>query len=199
MSPHSINLNSISRDAVIPDEEFIKNPDVPGPTKEELRCLVMCKSKVSKKDIVVEIGCGTGGLTVEFARRAKMVYAVDKDPEALRITKLNLEKHKMSKKVQLIQGTAPQLLNDVPNFDILMVGGSSGELPSILKKGYEKLKPNGRIVVTSILVETRVEATRTMLDLGLTPDVTEISVSKGQILKRGTMMKARNPVTIISA
>ncbi len=33
---------------MIKDLDFIKNPDVPGPTKEEVRCLVMCKSGVSK-------------------------------------------------------------------------------------------------------------------------------------------------------
>ena len=185
--------------SIIPDEEFIKNPDVPGPTKEEVRCLVMCKSGVSTKDTVVDIGCGTGGLTVEFARRARMVYAIDQNPEALRITKLNLEKHKAMDATELIEGTAPEVLEQMPDFDILMVGGSSGELPSILQKGYQKLKSGGRMVVTSILLETRVQATRAMLDLGLVPDVTEISISKGQIMERGTMMKARNPVTIVTA
>ena len=39
---------------MISDENFIKNPNVPGPTKEEIRCLVMCKSQVKPKDVVVE-------------------------------------------------------------------------------------------------------------------------------------------------
>lgn len=191
--------SSMIQESIIPDEEFIKNADVPGPTKEEIRCLVMCKSEVSKEDVVVDIGCGTGGLTVEFAKRAAQVYAADKNPEALRITKLNLEKFKAENKAQLIKGTAPQVLDDVPDFDILMVGGSSGELPSILEKGYGKLKNGGRIVMTSILLETRVEAIETLLSLGMIPEVVEVSISRGQILKRGTMMKAQNPVTIVSA
>ena len=52
---------------MISDADFIKNPNIPGPTKEEIRCLVMCKSQVSKEDTVVDVGCGTGGLTLEFA------------------------------------------------------------------------------------------------------------------------------------
>jgi len=183
---------------MIPDEDFIKDKDVPGPTKEEIRCLAMCKSRASEDDIVVDVGCGTGGLTVEFAKKAKMVYAVDKNPDALKLTEKNLRKHELQEKVELIEGEALAVLDRIPNFDILMVGGSSGDLPSIIKKGYKKLKDNGRIVITAILLETRFEAIKIMQDLGMVPDVADVSISKGRIMKRGTMMLARNPVTIIS-
>lgn len=184
---------------MIPDEDFIIKKDVPGPTKEEIRCLVMCKSKVSEDDIVVDVGCGTGGLTVEFAKKAKMVYAVDKNSDALELTEKNLKKHELRKKVELIEGEALAVLDRIPNFDVLMVGGSSGNLPSIIKKGYEKLKDNGRIVITAILLETRFEAIKNMQDLGMVPDVAEVSISKGKFIDRGTMMLSRNPVAIISA
>lgn len=184
---------------MIKDDDFIKDPDIPGPTKEEIRCLVMCKSQVSRWDTVVDIGCGTGGLTVEFTRRAGKVYAVDKNPEALKITRLNLEKQGLLDNVQLLDAYAPQVFEDLPDFDVLMVGGSSGELPAIIKQGYGKLKDNGRIIVTSILLETRVEAVETMKELGLVPEVVDVSISKGRILDRGTLMTAQNPVTIISS
>ncbi|MCE5214170.1 MAG: precorrin-6Y C5,15-methyltransferase (decarboxylating) subunit CbiT [Methanobacterium sp.] len=184
---------------MISDEDFIKDPKVPGPTKEEIRCLVMCKSEVSKDDIVVEVGCGTGGLTLEFARLAEKVYAVDKNPKALKITNMNLEKHKMQDNVQLIQGSAPQVFNELPSFNILMVGGSSGELSPIIENGYKKLNPNGKIIVTAILLETRLEAILNMQKVGLKPDIIDVHISKGKIIKRGTMMEGRNPVAIISA
>ncbi len=184
---------------MIPDEEFIQTPDIPGPTKEEIRCLVLCKSNVRMDDVVVDIGCGTGGLTVEFAKKAKMVYSIDRNPEALNLTKLNIERHGVESKVQLISDAAPEALYGIPDFDILMIGGSSGELPSIINEGYKKLRTHGRIVITSILLETRVEAVKTLLNLGLNPDVVDVSISKGTILERGTLLIANNPVTIISA
>jgi cobalt-precorrin-6B (C15)-methyltransferase len=184
---------------MIKDDDFIKNPEVPGPTKEEIRCLVMCKSQVSGDDTVLEIGCGTGGLTVEFAKRAVKVYSLDKNPAALEVTRKNLIKHGVEHNTRLVKGDALKILEDMPDFEVLMVGGSSGELPLIIKKGYKKLKTDGRIVVTSILLETKVEAVETMLGLGMVPDVVEVSVSKGRITERGTMMICRNPVTIISA
>ena len=146
---------------MIRDEEFIKSEAVPGPTKEEIRCLVMCKGQIAHQDVVLDVGCGTGGLSVESARRAKKVIALDKNPEAIEITRKNLEKLDLIHKVQLLEGDAISLMEKVDSFDVLLVGGSSGDLTQIIKKGYEKLKPNGRIVVTSILLETRLQAVET--------------------------------------
>lgn len=75
---------------MIEDDEFIYSENVPRPTKEEIRCLLLCKSEVSNKDIVVDIGCGTGGITTEFTKKAKKVIAVDKNPEAIDLTFKNL-------------------------------------------------------------------------------------------------------------
>jgi cobalt-precorrin-6B (C15)-methyltransferase len=184
---------------MIRDKDFIKNSDVPGPTKEEIRCLVMCKSGVSSNDVVVDIGCGTGGLTVEFAKRAKIVYAIDQNPLAIETTSKNIEKHGVSKKVELKEGDGLEVLGELENFDILMIGGSGGKLPIIIEKGYKKLNNGGKIVVTSILLETCLEAVNSMKKMGLTPNVVDVSISKGHLSERGTMMFANNPITIVSA
>jgi cobalt-precorrin-6B (C15)-methyltransferase len=183
---------------MIPDKDFITSKDVPGPTKEEIRCLVMCKSEVSPEDVVMDIGCGTGGLTLEFAKKAKIVYAVDKNENALNITEKNLKKHNLHNKVKLIHKDALEALKDVENFDILMIGGSSGDLSAIIKEGFKKINKEGKIIVTSILLETPVEAIKTMKNLEMTAEVVNMSISKGKIIERGTMMIANNPITIVT-
>jgi cobalt-precorrin-6B (C15)-methyltransferase len=184
---------------MIPDDEFIQSKDVPGPTKEEIRCLVMCKAVISSEDTVVDVGCGSGGLTLEAACRARKVIALDKNPEAINLTRENLEKHGYHENVLLREGDALNILEDLESFQVLLVGGSSGDLSSIVTKGWSKLAPNGRIVVTSILMETRVEAVDVLKKLGSEPDVVEATIAKGKITPRGTMMMGRNPITIVSA
>jgi len=184
---------------MIKDQNFVKVPEVPGPTKEEIRCLVICKSSVSSEDVVVDVGCGTGGLSVEFAKRAKTVYSIDLNPKAVETTLKNLEKHHMKENVEVIEGDSLDILDKLENFDILVIGGSNGKLPLIIKKGYKKLNKGGRIIVTAILLETSLEAVNTLKDLFLTPDIVNVAISNGQITKRGTLMFARNPITIISA
>lgn len=183
---------------MIKDSEFIKNPDVPGPTKEEIRCILLCKSEVSNEDVVVDVGCGTGGLTVEFAKKAKKVYAVDLNPLATQTTQKNVSKHGVNDKVEIIQGDGLEVLDDLENFDLLMIGGSSGKLPQLIKKGYKKLNKNGKILVTSILLETATEAISTFKELSLKPEVVNIIISRGNSGDRGTMMLSNNPITVVS-
>lgn len=184
---------------MIKDEDFIQSKEVPGPTKEEVRCLVMCKAHISKEDVVLDVGCGTGGLTVESAQRAQEVIAIDKNPEAISLTQRNIIKHKLLEKVRLIEGDALSVLTELASFDVLLVGGSSGDLPQIISRGYEKLNYNGRLIITSILLETRVEAVEAIKKLNMTPEVVEVTIAKGKVTDRGTMMMGRNPIAIISA
>ncbi|HHY00952.1 MAG TPA: precorrin-6Y C5,15-methyltransferase (decarboxylating) subunit CbiT [Methanothermobacter sp.] len=184
---------------MIRDDDFIQSDQVPGPSKEEIRCLVMCKAMITSADLVVDVGCGSGGFTVESAQLAKKVIALDKNPEAIKITSKNVKKHELEEKVQLIKGDALKVIQKLDPFDVLLVGGSSGDLSQIISKGIEKLKKDGRIVITSILLETRVEAVQTLKKMGLSPEVVEVTIAKGKIIKRGTMMMGRNPITIICA
>jgi len=184
---------------MIPDNKFITQSDVPGPTREEIRCMVLCKAEVSPNDVVVDIGCGTGGLTLEFAKRARKVYAVDKNINAVNLTLENLKKHGLEHKVSIVKNDALIALKEIDRFDILMIGGSGGDLPSIIEEGYRKLGDSGRILITSILLETPVEAIKTMKKLEMKIELINVAVFRGKILERGTMMYSNNPITIISA
>ncbi|MDI9436527.1 MAG: precorrin-6Y C5,15-methyltransferase (decarboxylating) subunit CbiT [Euryarchaeota archaeon] len=183
---------------MIPDEDFYKVPEVPGPSKEEVRCLVMCHSRVKEGDVVLEVGCGTGGLTVELSRRAAKVYSVDKNPQALEVTLTNLRKLNPQGEVELILGDALEAMEDLPPYDLLVVGGSSGELEEIIRKAYQQLQAGGRVVITAILLETRLRSLKVMEDLEMEPRIVEVFVARGRTTQMGTMMQGLNPVAIIS-
>lgn len=181
------------------DDEFIKTEKVPGPTKEEIRALVISKMRLNDEDVVVDIGCGTGGLSVEFAKRAKRVYGVDQNPEAIKTTRANLEKFGIANKVELIEEEGLQALDSINDFTKLMIGGSGGNLDNIIEEGYIRLPVGGQIVITSIVLETATDSVHMLKDLGAEPEVVNLCVSKGTLLDRGVMMKALNPITIVSA
>jgi cobalt-precorrin-6B (C15)-methyltransferase len=183
---------------ITPDNEFIKNENVPGPTKEEIRALVISKCKLRDEDVVVDVGCGTGGLTLEFAKRSKKVYSIDMNPHAIRTTRQNLEKHGLANKVELIESEGLKALSDIEDFSLIMIGGSGGNLRNIIEEGYLKLPVTGRMVITSIVLETATDSVDTLKQLGAKPEVITVNVSKGKLLDRGVMMKALNPITIIS-
>ena len=87
----------------IPDEQFNQNENVPGPTKEEIRVITISKARLSEGSIVIDVGCGTGGLTVEAALQVApkgKVYAIDEDQAAIDLTKSNVEKFGVQAKRQ---------------------------------------------------------------------------------------------------
>jgi cobalt-precorrin-6B (C15)-methyltransferase len=186
----------------IPDEYFIQDEKVPGPTKEEVRVLTVSKARLNEGDTVIDVGCGTGGLTVEAAFQVApsgKVYAVDEDPVAVKLTQSNVEKFGVQDNVVVKQGKAPEDLAGFPVANAVLVGGTMN-LREILKAVQAKLKVGGRVVVNAILLETATTAIDEFKRLGFKDvDVTHISVSKGRQISSGTMMMARNPITIVSA
>jgi cobalt-precorrin-6B (C15)-methyltransferase len=186
----------------VPDECFIVDENVPGPTKEEVRILTISKSRLNEGDVVIDVGCGTGGLTVEAALQVGdhgKVYAVDDDVAATTLTRRNVEKFGVQDAVVVKLGKAPESLADFPVADAVLVGGTAN-LRDILRVVQTKLKENGRIVVNAILLETATVAVDELKNLGFKNiDVTHVSISKGKQIENGTMMLARNPITIVSA
>jgi len=64
----------------------------------------------------------------------------------------------------------------------------------------EKLKSGGRIVIGIILIETLFSVLQALDKLKFSSvDITQVTISKSRKTTTGTMMLARNPVTIISA
>lgn len=184
---------------MLEDMDFIKSCDVPGPTKEAIRAIILYKSEVSHTDKVVDCGCGTGGITCEFSQRAEEVISIDTNPEAIEITKKNLEKFGLGDNVTLINDNGANALKDIDNIDIAIVGGSGRELENILDIIDSKLNSKGRVIITAILVDTKIEAVNKLKELNYNPKIMEVNISNGRVLDRGVMMISENPIAIITA
>ncbi|MFM8659101.1 MAG: precorrin-6Y C5,15-methyltransferase (decarboxylating) subunit CbiT [Candidatus Nitrosotenuis sp.] len=185
----------------IPDEEFERTEDVPI-TKEEARVIQISKARLSEGDLVYDIGCGSGSITVEAGiqiGKTGKIYAVDIDPKAIDLTRKNLGKFGIAN-VELILADAKQKIPDLPQVDAIFVGGTGGDTKDIVTLCNSKLKSGGRIVIGVILIETLYAVLDVIYKLGFSDvDITQVTISKSKKTSTGTMMLARNPVTIISA
>jgi cobalt-precorrin-6B (C15)-methyltransferase len=186
----------------IPDEMFLQSESVPGPTKEEVRVLTISKARLCEGNVVIDVGCGTGGLTVEAALQVAptgKVYSLDEDQVAVELTSSNVEKFGVTDNVMVVRGKAPEALVNFPEADAILIGGSVS-LREVLRASKDKLKENGRIVINAILLETACTAVDELKKLNFKNiDVALVSVAKGKQINSGTMMMARNPITIVSA
>lgn len=183
----------------IPDELFERSGEVPI-TKEEIRALVISKLRLREDSWAIDVGCGSGSITVEICLQARVgkVYAIDIDESAIDLTKKNLIKFGV--KAELILSSAQDVLPSLPQVDAVIIGGSSSDVARVIRLGVDRLKKGGRIVIDTILVETLYDAIRTINETQLCEvDVTQATIAKGKAITIGTMMVARNPITIISA
>lgn len=185
----------------IPDELFERAEEVPI-TKEEVRTVQISKGRLEQGQIVYDIGCGSGSVSVEVAHQigtSGKVFAIDFDPKAVELTKKNLSKFGISN-VTVILGNALEKISELPASDVIFIGGTGGETSEILKLCEGKIKQGGRIVIGTILIETLYSVLSTMEKLKFSSvDITQVTISKSRKTSTGTMMLARNPVTIISA
>lgn len=186
----------------IPDDLFLQSDKVPGPTKEEIRVLTISKARLREGAIVIDVGCGTGGLTVEAALQVGIkgkVFALDEDEEAVKLTTSNVKKFDAQDVVEVFCGKAPKAIRGLPKADAILVGGSKN-LYEVIQAAPRILKDSGRIVVNAILLETATTALEELKKQGFKEiDVTQVFVAKGKDIEHGTMMLARNPITIVSA
>ena len=185
----------------IPDDEFERIESVPI-TKEEVRSIQISKARLSPGQIVLDIGCVSGSISVEAGLQIESsgkIIGVDFDPTAIDLTRTNLKKFGVSN-ATLILGNAKEKISELPEADAIFIGGTGGDTQKIVELCEKKLKPGGRIVIGVILIETLYSVLQTLEKLKFNSlDVTQITIGKSRKTSTGTMMLARNPVTVISA
>jgi len=185
----------------IPDENFERTDKVPI-TKEEVRTIQISKARLKQGQTVYDIGCGSGSISVEAALQVESsgkILAIDFDEKAIALTKKNAEKFQISN-ITTIFGNAKEKILELEQADVIFIGGTGGDTQKIVELSQEKLKSGGRIVIGTILIETLSAVLKILEKLQFKEvDITQITISKSRKTTTGTMMLARNPVTIISA
>jgi cobalt-precorrin-6B (C15)-methyltransferase len=100
----------------------------------------------------------------------------------------------------VIFGDAKEKIKDLEEADVIFIGGTGGDTRDIVELSEGKLKSGGRIVIGIILIETLYSVLQILDKLQFESiDITQVTISKSRKTSTGTMMLARNPVTIISA
>lgn len=183
----------------LPDAAFVRGK-VPM-TKQEIRILTLVKAQIGPRDIVYDIGAGTGSLSIEAARLAPEghVYAVERKEEAIRLIEANGERFGLEN-LSVIEAEAPAGLENLPLADAVLIGGSGGHLASILDCVAEKLREGGRLVLNCITVQTLAEALDYLHahETVYRYEAVQVQVSRLRRVGPYDMADAQNPVYIIT-
>lgn len=182
----------------IPDELFIRG-DVPM-TKQEVRAVALAKLRLTATDTVWDVGAGTGSVSIEAAlvARAGSVWAVERNAAGVRLIRENADAFGCGN-VHAVPGVAPEALAKLPVPDAVFVGGSAGELPSIVEAALEK-NPQVRLCVPCVTVETLTEACALLSGSRFKGfEACQVSAARAEAVGSHHLMKAQNPVFLVSA
>jgi cobalt-precorrin-6B (C15)-methyltransferase len=166
-----------------------------GPTQDEIMAVSLFKLGLISTDTVLEIGCGTGKVSVALAKRAKKVYSLDKRPEAVslaRETACNAGVHN----IEFFCTDAAGFLTNGQSFDCAFLGGtqSLAEILPVLARNVKRA-----IVINAVMLSTLERAVTTLKELGIFTGVVQVQVSRSYDIAGSIMFKPIDPVYVIVA
>ncbi|HCF26808.1 MAG TPA: cobalamin biosynthesis bifunctional protein CbiET [Cyanobacteria bacterium UBA11049] len=183
------------------DRLFLSFSDRPGlMTKREIRLLVLGELALKPKQIIWDIGAGTGSVSIEIARLfpTSKVYAIEKTAAGNALISQNCHRFQVEN-VFSIHGTAPEILSDLPNPDRIFIGGSGGNLTQILA-ACSRLTPGGVLVLALATLEHLNTALSWLKEHdNWNYQLLQVQLSRSVPVAQLTRFAPLNPVTILTA
>ena len=182
----------------IADEEFATAKKLI--TKQEVRAVTLAKLQLQDDLVMWDIGAGSGSVSIEAENLMPngKVFALEKNPQYLTFIRENLKKF-VSRNIMLVEAFAPEGMDDLPDPDRVFIGGSSGMLEEIIEAVDRRLKPEGRIVLNAVTLDTLTKSVEFLEDHGYAVEVTCVNIAKTRGLTEYKMFESHNPVYIIAA
>ena len=165
-----------------------------GPTKSEVRSVTLGKLDLSEDDHFAEVGSCTGAVTIEAARRAGRVTALERKADRLDVTEQNLaaNEESVTADIDLRNAEAPEGLPD--DADALFLGGSRN-FEAVLDHAVDT--EIDRIVMNVSRLEVAGRATEAFREREILEEVVQFQVSHGYELAGATSFNSDNPVYML--
>ncbi|SEA60193.1 precorrin-6Y C5,15-methyltransferase (decarboxylating) [Desulfuromusa kysingii] len=182
----------------IPDEEFVSIKQLI--TKEEVRVVTLAKLKLRHDMCLWDIGAGSGSICVEADHLLShgRIFAIERNSEYRQFIKENLLKFN-TRNVMLIEGDAPDCLEELPDPDRVFIGGSGGRLWEILDTVDQRLAVGGRIVLNASTLDTLTSANEYFGNAGYEVEVVTVNIARTCPHSNYKLFEAYDPVYILTA
>lgn len=111
------------------------------------------KLEIKSADVVVDFGCGPGFYTVELAKRAKRVVAIDISSEMLKKVQLKAQKA-IVENIDFVQSNGKSIQLEDNSVDLILlvtVYHEVGESEKVLAEFHRILRPKGKLVIVEVV------------------------------------------------
>lgn len=127
---------------------------------------------LTEKSTLLDIGCGTGGLSTCFSHVCRHVYAVDASPAMLYVLKRKIEKHGITN-ITTIQSGLLSYEHTGEQLDAVIMSICLHHLPDFwkqiaLNKLNTFLKPGGKLFISDVVFDFNAEEYNDVIDSWIT-------------------------------
>ena len=115
-------------------------------------CLEMLEVLLKPEDAILDLGCGSGILSIAGAKMgSEKVIGIDNDETAVKVAMENIEINGISKSVSILTGSIPNKDMSKYSNDIIVANISSKVILDLSIEITEHLKPGGHLIVSGFL------------------------------------------------
>ncbi|WP_420805160.1 precorrin-6Y C5,15-methyltransferase (decarboxylating) subunit CbiT [Gottschalkia acidurici] len=177
----------------IKDEEFIRG-NIPM-TKFEARIITIGMLEIEKGDVFLDIGGGTGSISIEASLQGAKTYVIEKEDEGIDLIRKNSERFNIED-IEIIKNIAPLGIDNIHYFNKCFIGGSSKRLEEIVRTITDKIAPDGILVANFITLNNLTKFQSLLKQNGYRNIETRL-IQASIVDEKTGLLKAQNPIFIV--
>ena len=162
-------------------------------TKREIRAVTLSSLAPTRGQLLWDVGAGSGSVAIEWMLADPSLRAIALEADSSRAARI--ERNALAfgvSDLDVVHGTAPEALAELPSPDAIFVGGGGGSA-GVLETCIDRLRPGGRLVVNAVTLETESELTARHAAFG--GSLARIAVSRADSVGKKTGWRSAMPVT----
>ena len=130
-------------------------------------CLELLEESVEPEMDVLDVGCGSGILSIAAARLgARRVLGLDVDPTAADVAVENVRRNRVAGRVRVEPGTLPHPDVTPAEFDLAVANISAKVVREMAADLVAAVRPGGRLIASGVLEESRSGVEQALTDAG---------------------------------
>lgn len=159
-------------------------------TKFDARIAAIAALGIEEGDTLLDVGAGTGSISIEAALQGAFVIAVEEKEEGDRLIRQNASKFGVN--IQVIRERAPQGLEEILDFNKCFIGGSGGNLRQIFEHVHNKMPSKG-IIAANFITLKNLNEFMVLLNLYAYKDI-ELKLIQVSYMETTGILKSQNPI-----
>ncbi|WP_373542501.1 precorrin-6y C5,15-methyltransferase (decarboxylating) subunit CbiE [Chamaesiphon sp.] len=184
------NTTPLNRLPGLPDSAYHHDGQL---TKREVRAITLAALAPLPGELLWDVGAGCGSIGIEWLRSHPCcrAIAIEQHTQRLQFIADNMSALG-TPHLQLVCGTAPAALADLPTPDAIFIGGGV-TVPGLVDACWTALRSGGRLVANAVTIESELQLLQWHQQVG--GELTRIAIQRTQSIGGFLGWKPLNPIT----